>query len=137
MILLSTEFISKASSINHGLLGLLFAVLGRVKHVVNLSLQGVHGSLKTTLLSSSSGVDGGHLVDSTTGLAQFSLSLSFATLSRVKESSSLLHLTSEGLGSAVSKVGLLVADSGSLLIAAFSLTQLSLVTLDGLLGLVV
>merc|ERR1719232_1144334 len=43
MFLFSTELISKTSSINHGLLSLGLSSLGRDKHTINLSLEGVDG----------------------------------------------------------------------------------------------
>merc|ERR1719208_11014 len=61
-------------------------------------------------------------------------------LSRVKESSGLLNLTLEGIGTSVSKGGLLghiLTGTGSFLILGLSLTELSLVSLDGLEGLIV
>merc|ERR1719322_1866710 len=57
MVLLSTELISKASSINHGLLSLLLRALGLVEHVVDLSLQGVDGALSPALVSRDARVD--------------------------------------------------------------------------------
>merc|ERR1719471_1019492 len=47
VVLLRSELISKAGSINHGLLGLLLRVLSLVEEVINLSLHGVKGSLNT------------------------------------------------------------------------------------------
>merc|ERR1719461_1212818 len=140
VVLLRSELISKAGSINHGLLGFLLRVLSLVEEVINLSLHSVKGSLNTSLVSSSSGVDGVHLVDSTTSVPKLSLSLSLSTLSRVKESSSLLNLTLEGIGTSVSKGGLLghiLTGTGSFLILGLSLTELSLVSLYGLEGLIV
>merc|ERR1719259_1068288 len=92
------------------------------------------------LLAGSLGVDGVHLVDSIASLSEFSLSLSLASLSRVKESSGLLHLSLEGSSSAVSQAGLLrhlLSEAGLLLIGALSLPQLTLVALDRLLRLIV
>merc|ERR1719166_731561 len=85
VVLLRSELISESGSINHGLLGLLFRVLGLVQHVVNLGVEGVDCAPDAALLSRGSGVDGGHLVDSISGLAKLSLGLSLAPLSRVKE----------------------------------------------------
>merc|ERR1719367_1195460 len=140
VVLLRSELISKAGSINHGLLGLLLRVLGLVEEVINLSLHGVKGSLNTSLVSSSSRVDGVHLIDSTTSIPKLSLSLSLSTFSRVKESSGLLNLSLEGIGTSVSKGGLLshvLAGTGSFLILGICFTELSLVSLDGLESLIV
>merc|ERR1711922_104004 len=89
MILLSSQFICKTGSINHCLLGLLLAALGLMKHVINLSLHGVHIALKAALLSSCLGVNGAHVINSNSGLNKLSLSLTLATISRVKQSSGL------------------------------------------------
>merc|ERR1719270_3088809 len=140
MVLLRSELISKSGGINHGLFGLLLRVLGLVQKVINLSLHGVESSLNTSLVSGSSGVDGVHLVDSSAGLTKLSLGLSLASISRVQQSSGLLHLSLEAVGASVSQAGLLghlLTDSGGLLVLAFSLTELTLVSLDGLEGLVV
>merc|ERR1719208_60283 len=140
VVLFRSELISKSGGINHGLLGLLLRVLGLVQKIINLSLHGVEGSLNTSLVSRSSGVDGVHLVDSSAGLTKPSLSLSLASISRVQESSGLFHLSLEAVGASVSQAGLLghlLTDSGGLLVLAFSLTELTLVSLDGLESLVV
>merc|ERR1711983_555640 len=50
MVLLSSEFISKTSSVNHGLLSLLLRVLCLVEHVIDLSLHGVKSSFNTSLV---------------------------------------------------------------------------------------
>merc|ERR1719285_247958 len=140
MILLSSQFISKTGSINHCLLGLLLAALGLMKHIINLSLHGVHIALKAALLSSCLGVNGAHVINSNSGLNKLSLSLTLATISRVKQSSGLLHLSTKSLGFALMKASLLIhllASSRCLLITTLSFTELSLVSLDGLLSFIV
>merc|ERR1719208_525301 len=140
MVLFRSELISKSGSINHGLLGLLLRVLGLVQKVINLGLHGVESSLNTSLVSRSSGVDGVHLVDSSAGLTKLSLGLSLASIGRVQESSGLFHLSLEAVGASVSEAGLLghlLTHSGGLLVLAFSLTELTLVSLDGLESLIV
>merc|ERR1719474_576187 len=140
MVLLSTEFVSKTGSINHSLLGLLFGVLGLVEHVINLSLHGVNITLKTSLGSTGLAVDSRHVIDSSAGLNKFSLSLPLASLSRVEKGSCFLHLTSKGGSTSLGKVSLLghlLPDTGGLLIGTLSLSDLALVALDGLLGLIV
>merc|ERR1719367_413246 len=97
VVLLRSELISKTGSINHGLLGLLLRVLGLVEEVIDLSLHGVKRSLNTSLVSTSSGIDGVHLIDSIASVSKLSLSLSLSTFSRVKESSCLLNLSLEGI----------------------------------------
>merc|ERR1719418_344194 len=49
MLLLSTELISQAGSVNHGLLGLLLGILGSHQHTVHLSLEGVDAGLQLAL----------------------------------------------------------------------------------------
>merc|ERR1719322_452492 len=140
VVLLRSELISKSGGINHGLLGLLLGVLGLVQEVVNLSLHSVERSLNTSLVSRSSGVDGVHLIDSIASITKLSLSLSLASLSRVKESSGLLDLSLESIGTSVREAGLLrhlLAETTGLLVLALGLTELSLVSLDGLESLVV
>merc|ERR1719322_1659053 len=107
VILLRSELISKSGGINHGLLGLFLGVLGLVQEVVNLSLHGVERSLNTSLVSGSSGVDGVHLIDSIASISELGLSLSLASLSRVQESSGLLDLSLESIGTSVREAGLL------------------------------
>merc|ERR1719188_1804471 len=140
VVLLRSELISQSGSINHGLLGLLLGVLGLVQEIVNLSLHGVERSLNTSLVSGGSGVDGVHLVDSIASISKLGLSLSLASLSRVKESSGLLDLSLESIGTSVREAGLLrhlLTETTGLLVLALGLTELSLVSLDGLESLVV
>merc|ERR1719373_1442868 len=140
VVLFRSELISKSGSINHGLLGLLLGVLGLVKEIINLSLHGVEGSLNTSLVSRSSGVDGVHLIDSIASITKLGLSLSLASLSRVQKSSGLLNLSLESIGASVREAGLLghlLTETAGLLVLALSLTELTLVSLDGLKSLVV
>merc|ERR1719150_563114 len=75
VVLFSTELISKASSIDHGLLGLLLRALGLVEHVVDLGLQGVDGALNPALVGGGTRVDVVHLVDGHASLGQLSLEM--------------------------------------------------------------
>merc|ERR1740123_2724305 len=140
VVLLSTELISKTSSVNHCFLGLLLGALSLVEHVADLSLHGVDGPLEPALVSSGARVDIVHLVDGHAGFGQLGLSLPLAPLGRVKEGTSLFHLTPEGVGPALSEAGLLghlLAETSSLFIVHLSLPQLALVALDGLQSLIV
>ena len=124
---------SKASSINHRLLGLLFRVLGLMEHVIDLGLHGVHGSLEAALLSSRPCVDGRHLVDSAPSLVQLCLSLPLASLCGVEEGSCLLHLTLQGVGPTIGEagpLGHLLPQSGGFLVGDLGLPQLGLVPGD-------
>merc|ERR1719323_2610974 len=138
MVLLSAQLVGKPGSINHGLLGLLLRSLGLVEHVIDLGMDGVNSRLQMALLRGSLRVDGGHVIDGGAGLSQLHVSLLLAPVSRVKESARLLQLALEGIGLPVSKSSLL----GNLHLLAelllqerLGVPQLSLVTLDGLVGL--
>merc|ERR1719175_150760 len=135
VILFSSEFISKASSINHSLLGLLLRVLSSLEHGINLSLESVDLSLKTSFGSHVSGVDGLHLIASRSGVRDLHVKLALSSLSRVKEGTALLNLTREGSSLALSNTSLLIdllALAGLILKGLDGLSQLSLVSLDGL-----
>merc|ERR1719499_1261961 len=135
MVLLSTELISKASSIDHGLLGLLFRALGLVEHVVDLGLQSVNGALNPALVGGSTRVDVVHLVDGHASLGQLGLGLPLAPLGGVKEGAGLLHLALESVGPALGKgslLGHLLPEAGGLLEVHLSLPELALVALDAL-----
>ena len=121
---------SKASGINHRLLGLLLRVLRLMEHVIDLGLHGVHGRLEAALLSSRPRVDGRHLVDCAPSLVQLCLSLPLASLCGVKEGSCLLHLTLQGVGPTIGEagpLGHLLPQSGGFLVRDLSLSQLGLV----------
>merc|ERR1719348_2121651 len=57
VVLFGSQFISKAGSINHGLLGLLLGILSSSKHGINLSLKSVDASLKAPLGRHVAGID--------------------------------------------------------------------------------
>merc|ERR1711926_14132 len=135
MILLRSKLISKASSINHSLLGLLLRVLSSLEHGINLSLESVDLSLKTSFGSHVSGVDGLHLIASRSGVRDLHVKLALSSLSRVKEGTALLNLTREGSSLALSNTSLLIdllALAGLILKGLDGFSQLSLVSLDGL-----
>merc|ERR1719348_2310003 len=140
MVLLGSQLVSETSSINHRLLGLLFIVLGLVQHVVNLSIHGVDCALDGSLVSGSLGVDGGHLNDGVSGLAQLVLNLLLAAVCRVQEGLGLVNLSSESHAPSLNQVGLLskfLSSSGLFLVLEGGLGQLLLVSLDRLLSLIV
>merc|ERR1719394_1548661 len=135
MLLFSTELISKTSSINHGLLGLVLSILGRDKHTINLSLEGVDGGLKLTLASHVTGIDGLHVVDSGSGVSNVILELSDGTVSSIKKSLGLLNLSRESSSLALRDANLLsnLGSGASLILEGLDgLTELRLVALDGL-----
>merc|ERR1719189_1734111 len=102
VILFSPQFISETSSINHCPFRLLFRVFGLGEHVINFSMHGMDSRLKATLVRGSLGINGGHVIDRTTCLNQFHISLFLATISRVKQSPSLLKFTLEGTSTSLS-----------------------------------
>merc|ERR1719158_2169848 len=135
MFLFSTELISKTSSINHGLLGLVLSILGRDKHTINLSLEGVDGGLKLTLASHVAGIDGLHVVDSGSGVSNIILELSDGTVGSIKKSLGLFNLSRESSSLTLRDANLLsnLGSGASLILKGLDgLTELSLVALDGL-----
>ena len=138
VFLLRTKFISKSGSINHGLLGFLFRILGLMEHVINLSMHGVDGRLKVTLLGIGLRVDGGHVIDRSPCFRKFQISLFLDAISRVQQSTALFKLTLKGIGFAISKSSLLsnlLSLTALLLIELLSVSQLTLIPLDGLVSL--
>merc|ERR1719348_247852 len=135
VVLFSSQFISKAGSVNHSLLGLLLGVLGSSKHCVDLSLEGVDASLKTPLGRHVAGVDGLDFIDGSTGISNFILNLSLGTVSGVNQSTALLNFSRQGSGLALrdaDSFGDLSAGTGFVFIGLDGLPQLSLVALDRL-----
>merc|ERR1711936_673312 len=101
VVLLSAELICQTSSIHHSLLGLLLRVLGLLKHIIDLCVHSMDSALNGPLVAGSPGVDGGHLVDGRTALGELGLSLALASLRRVEEGASLLHLSGKSIGTAI------------------------------------
>merc|ERR1719297_753127 len=91
MLLLSTELISQAGSVNHGLLGLVLGILGSHQHSVHLGLEGVDAGLQLALTGHVTAIDGLHVVDSSTGVSDVILQLSDGTVGAIKQSLALLH----------------------------------------------
>merc|ERR1719391_691353 len=135
MILLGTELIGKASSVDHSLLGLLFGILGSSKHSINLGLNSVDVALKSTLSSHFSAIDSLHFIASISGISNFHVQLALGSLSRVKKGLALLNLSREGSSLAVSNsnsLNNLSTLASLILIGLDGFPQLALVTLDGL-----
>ena len=75
------------------------------------------------------------LVDSSPGLAELSLGLPLAIVAGLEKGPGFLHLALEGVGPAVSEVGLLnhlLPHVAYLLIGALGFTEMTLVILEGL-----
>merc|ERR1712025_1542160 len=117
MVLLSTQFISKPGSINHGPLRFIFRVLGLLQSIINLSLKGVDHRLKSTLIMHGLGIDDSHLTDSSASISQFRIKLAFAAISNTN----CLHN--------------FLAATGLFFVARNGFPKLSLIPLDGLLSL--
>merc|ERR1719356_217141 len=135
MLLLGTELISKTSSINHGLLGLVLGILGSNKHTINLSLEGVDGGLELALASHVAGIDGLHVVDSRSGVSNVILELSDGAVGSIKKSLGLLNFSRESSSLSLRDADLLsnLGSGASLILKGLDgLTELGLVSLDGL-----
>merc|ERR1712098_1036492 len=132
MFLLSTEFISKTSSINHSLLGLLLGILGSNQHTINLSLKGVDAGFKLALGCHVTAIDGLHVVNSTSGVSNVILELSDGAVGTIKKSLALLNLSRESSSLTLRDSNLLsnLSLGASLILKGLDgLTKLSLVSL--------
>merc|ERR1719348_352973 len=135
VVLFGSQFISKAGSINHGLLGLLLSILSCSKHGINLSLKGVDATLKTPLCRHVASIDGLDLVYGSTGISNFVLNLSLGTISRVNECTALLDFPRKSSGLALRDANSLRdlgTGTGFVFKDLDGLPQLSLVALDRL-----
>ena len=135
VVLLCTELVSKTSSVNHCLLGLVFGALGLLQDLVHLGVHGVHGSFDCSLVAVGFGVDGSHLDDGGPGLGQLRLGLTLAPVRGLVEGTSLLQLGSQGVGTTISQgslLGNLLAAPLLLLASSVDIPQLSLEPLGGL-----
>merc|ERR1719278_2307215 len=135
VVLLGTELVSKTSSVDHRLLGLLLGVLGSAEHGVHLSLDGVDGSLEAALGGHVAAVDDLHVVDGVATIGDLHLELALGAFRAVHQSLGLLQLAGEGGGLALRDADLL-HDLGTgarlVLVQLDRLLQLCLVTLHAL-----
>merc|ERR1711962_1553351 len=136
-ILLTAEFISKSSSINHSSSSLLFRHLGRIAHLIHVSVKCAELILKLPLSSSNGLVLVGKVSQGFIAVSKFLLQRSAGTVSLFKHSSSFLKGILHGSSLPVSiDLGIL----GNSLHASFlinldlGITNLVLVLLDGGLG---
>merc|ERR1719192_2814359 len=135
VVLLGTELVSKTSSVDHRLLGLLLGVLGSAEHGVHLSLDGVDGSLESALGGHIAAVDDLHVVDGVAAISDLHLELPLGPLGAVHQSLGLLQLAGEGGGLALRDADLLHdlgAGARLVLVSLNGLLQLRLVALDRL-----
>merc|ERR1719225_340276 len=135
VVLLGTELVSKTSSVDHRLLGLLLGVLGGAEHGVHLSLDGVDGSLEAALSGHVAAVDDLHVVDGVATISDLHLELPLGAFGAVHQSLGLLQLAGEGGGLALRDAGLLHdlgAGARLVLVQLDRLLQLRLVALHAL-----
>ena len=95
----------------------------------------MHDSFDGSLVAVGLRVDGGHLDDSGPGLGQLRLGLALASVRGLVESTSLLKLGCQGVGTTVSQgslLGDLLAVPLLLLTSCVNIPQLSLESLGGL-----
>merc|ERR1712062_865450 len=83
VVLLGPELVSKTSSVDHRLLGLLLGVLGSAEHGVHLSLDRVDGSLEAALGRHVAAVDDLHVVDGVAAISDLHLELPLGALRAV------------------------------------------------------
>merc|ERR1719167_937876 len=95
MILLCPKFVSKTSSINHGLLCFLLSILCCYKHTINLSLHGMDGRFQLALGSHITSVDSLHVVDSTTSISDVSLQLTLGTARSIQKGFAFFNFSRE------------------------------------------
>merc|ERR1719195_633183 len=91
---------------------------------------------QTTFVMHSFGVDHLHFVDCTTRIREFTIQLTLGTISRIQKSTRLFNLTTEGIGFAFSNTNSLhdfLTSTGLFFITLNGITELPLITLDGLL----
>merc|ERR1712088_595733 len=82
------------------------------------------------------GVDSQHFINSSTSIREFTIQLTLGTISRIQKSSRLFNLTTESICLTFSNTNSLhdfLASTGLFFIALNSISELSLITLDGLL----
>merc|ERR1719410_1603021 len=135
VVLLSAELIGQPGGVNHGLLGLLLAVLGGHQHAINLGLNCVDGALEVALHGGVAGVDGLHLGDSQPGISDLLGQLPVGPLGGVQEGARLLHLSVESIGLPLSDSNLLadlLSGSGLILKSLDGVPELLLVSLKSL-----
>merc|ERR1719225_1753352 len=135
VVLLGAELVSKASGVDHRLLGLLLGVLGGSEHGVDLSLDGVDGSLEAALGGHVAAVDHLHVVDGVAAIGDLHLELALGALGAVHQSLGLLQLAGEGGGLALRDADLLHdlrAGACLVLVQLDRLLQLRLVALHAL-----
>merc|ERR1712200_105905 len=127
----------KPCSINHSPLGLIFRILSSLQSIINLSLESMDYRLKTTLIMHGLGVNDLHLINSSTGIRQFSIKSTLAAFSRVKKSSRFLNFSTESTSFALSNANSLhdfLAPSSLFFKSSDGLPKLSLIPLDSFLS---
>merc|ERR1719357_121896 len=108
MFLLRAELISQASSVNHGLLGLLLGVLSFTKHLLEVSLKCSHFSLNLPLGGSEGIIQTSEVVDRLLSIMQLCLGMAAGTVRLFQESARFFQFAMEGISTALSN-GILLA----------------------------
>merc|ERR1719471_1656349 len=139
-ILLRAQLISNASSINHCLLGFLLRNGGLTAHLIQISMQGLHLRLELPLGSSDGLVLASQVRELLVGVRQLLLSHTASPVSLFQKSPGFLQSILNRVRLALSGDKVVPGDLlGTLLLLQLrlSVTDLVVVLLDGLLGLLV
>merc|ERR1739844_477165 len=102
VLLLSTEFISKASSINHGTLGFGFGVRGFNSHLVQITRESLHLSFQLPLCSRNGLVSAGELSKSFVGVRELLFNSAASAVSLLQKSAGFLKSILVGVSLAIS-----------------------------------
>merc|ERR1719491_1395767 len=138
MVLLTSQLIGQTGCIHHGLLGFFFRVFSLMYHVINLSLCGMNSSFHSPFVRVGLGVDVSHVIDGTSCITKFHVSLLFASICGIKQSPSFLQLTGQSIGTPVSKSSFfrkLLPMTAFLFKGLFNIPKLGLIPFDGLMCL--
>merc|ERR1719455_27121 len=136
-LLLRSKFISEASSINHGTLGLLLGQRSLTSHLVTVSLEGLDLRLQLHLGALDGLVGAGLVGQGLVGVLQLLLHHTAGTVSLLQEGAGLLKSVLVGVGSALGVDQFVMGNLlGSLLVLqlGLGLSEVKLVALDGSLG---
>merc|ERR1719187_2445909 len=97
-LLFGTELVSKTGGVNHGLLRLIFGVLGFVQHVIKIGMKSGIFALELPLGDGEGGVGGSVLAEGFVGIGEFRLGSAAAAVGLFEQGASLLQFTVNGVG---------------------------------------
>lgn len=138
VVLFSAQLIGKTSGVNHGLLGLLLRVLSLVEELVEVGVQGLQLGLEFPLGGGERSALGGQFVELFVSVAKFLFGLAAGTVGLFQQSTGLLELVLESVGTTFGDAELfagIVAGALFLFQGGLEVLDLGLVALDVLLGL--